>query len=160
MKLPTTHYRLPITQFVNLPDFIWLWKIAAWSMGLSIAAYLLLALSGIWMFYTRTSHRQRPGWLRSLHYNVGSIMVGLVLLLLTIGIVGTLGHYGTLGHSLHLPVGLAVVGLVLLSAGSALLISPQYSWARTFHVATNIFLFVGFVLVSLTGWDVVQKYLP
>ncbi|GET39399.1 hypothetical protein MiSe_41680 [Microseira wollei NIES-4236] len=160
MKLPTTHYRLPITQFVNLPDFIWLWKIAAWSMGLSIAAYLLLALSGIWMFYTRTSGRQKPSWLRSLHYTTGSIMVGLVLLLLTIGIVGTLGHYGTLGHSSHLPAGLAVVGLVLLSAGSAILISPQFPWARPFHIATNFVLFVGFVLVSLTGWDVVQKYLP
>lgn len=145
---------------MNLPDFIWLWKIAAWSMGLSIAAYLLLALSGIWIFYTRTSGWQRPGWLRSLHYTTGSVMVGLVLLLLTIGIVGTLGHYGTLGHSLHLPVGLAVVGLVLISAGSAILISPQYPWARPFHMATNIVLLIGFVLVSLTGWDVVQKYLP
>ncbi len=87
-------------------------------------------------------------------------MVGLVLLLLTIGIVGTLGHYGSLGHSSHLPAGLAVVGLVLLSAGSAILISPQFAWARLFHIVTNIVLFVGFVLVSLTGWDVVQKYLP
>lgn len=87
-------------------------------------------------------------------------MVALVLLLLAIGIVGTLGHFGTLGHSSHLPVGLAVVGLVLLSAGSATQISAKRAWARSLHIGTNIALFVGFLWVSLTGWIVVQKYLP
>lgn len=129
-------------------------------MGLSIAAYLVLAVSGSWMFYIRKTRSQRPPWVRALHYTTGSVMVALVLLLLTIGIVGTLGHYGTLGHSPHLPAGLAVVGLILISAGSAILISPQYPWARPFHIASNLALFIGFVFVSLTGWDVVQKYLP
>ncbi|MFB2917004.1 MULTISPECIES: DUF4079 domain-containing protein [Aerosakkonema] len=145
---------------MNLPDFIWLWRIAAWSMGFSLVAYLLLAASGIWMLYIRQSRRSRPNWLRPLHYWIGGTMVALVLLLLTIGIVGTLGHYGSLNHSIHLPSGLAVVGLVLLSAGSATLISPQFPWARPLHIGTNIILFVGFALVSLTGWSVVQKYLP
>lgn len=86
--------------------------------------------------------------------------MGLVLLLLAIGIVGTLGHYGTLGHSPHLIAGLTVVGLVLLSAGSATQISAKRSWARSLHVGTNITLFVGLLWVSLTGWSVVQKYLP
>lgn len=145
---------------MNLPDFIWLWRIAAWSMGFSLVAYLLLGASGIWMLYLRQSRRSRPNWLRPLHYWIGGTMVALVLLLLTIGIVGTLGHYGSLNHSIHLPSGLAVVGLVLLSAGSATLISPQFPWARLLHIGTNIILFVGFALVSLTGWSVVQKYLP
>ena len=145
---------------MNLPDFIWLWRIAAWSMGLSLAAYFLLAVSGFWMFYLRKQSQQRPAWLRPLHYAIGATMVGLVLLLLTIGIVGTIGHYGSLNHSIHLPVGLAVVGLVLISAGSATLINSPYSWARRLHIATNLLLLVGFSLVSLTGWIVVQKYLP
>ncbi|MBD2180850.1 DUF4079 domain-containing protein [Planktothrix sp. FACHB-1355] len=145
---------------MNLPDFIWLWRIAAWSMGFSLVAYLLLAASGIWMLYIRQSRRSRPNWLRPLHYWIGGTMVALVLLLLTIGIVGTLGHYGSLNHSIHLPSGLAVVGFVLLSAGSATLISPQFPWARPLHIGTNIILLVGFALVSLTGWSVVQKYLP
>ena len=129
-------------------------------MGLSIAAYLLLLLSGVSMFYLRRSHQQRPNWLRPLHYAIGGTMVGLVLLLLSIGIVGTLGHYGSLNHSSHLPSGLAVVGLVLVSAGSATLISPQHPWARRLHIATNLLLFFGLIVVSLTGWIVVQKYLP
>ena len=40
---------------MDLPSFIWLWKIAAWSMGLSLLAYFLLAVTGIWMFRTRAS---------------------------------------------------------------------------------------------------------
>lgn len=102
----------------------------------------------------------RLHWLRSLHLMTGGTMVLLVLLLLAIGLIGTVGHYGTLGHSVHLPVGLLVVGLTLLSAWSALQISPERPWARSLHLCTNLVLLVGFVLVSLTGWSVVQKYLP
>ena len=99
-------------------------------------------------------------WLLKLHYYVGGTMVGLVLLLLVVGIVGTLGHFGSLGHSPHLFAGLTVVGLVLLSAGSATQISAKQPWARSLHIGTNITLFVGFLWVLLTGWSVVQKYLP
>jgi len=145
---------------LNLPSFLWLWKIAAWSIGLALLAYLLLALTGICMFRARWTHSLRPSWLHSLHYAMGGSMVVLVLLLLGIGIVGTLGRFGSLGHSSHLPAGLAVVGLVLLSAGSATQISVKQPWARSLHIATNITLFIGLVWVSLTGWTVVQKYLP
>jgi hypothetical protein len=153
---------------MNLPSFLWLWKMAAWSMGLSLLAYLMLAVTGVWMFRARTS-RQFPfiaqfmggnKEVRSLHYLMGMSMVTLVLLLLAIGIVGTLGHFGSLGHSSHLIAGLIVVGFVLLSAFSATQISARRPWARPLHVGINIILFLGFAWVSLTGWIVVQKYLP
>lgn len=145
---------------MDLPSFLWLWKIAAWSMGLSLFTYFLLLISGIVLFSRRQSKRRRPQWLRPLHYTLGSILVILVLLLLTIGIVGTLGHYGNLGHSSHLIAGIVVVLLVLLSAWSAVQISPQKPWARSLHIGTNAILLLGFSWVSLTGWIVVQKYLP
>ncbi len=129
-------------------------------MGLSLLAYGLLAASGLWLRSRRMQQQPRPHWLRSLHLMTGGTMVLLVLLLLAIGLIGTVGHYGTLGHSVHLPVGLLVVGLTLLSAWSALQISPEQPWARSLHLGTNLVLLVGFVLVSLTGWSVVQKYLP
>lgn len=129
-------------------------------MGLSLLAYLLLAVTGIWMFRARQNRSSRPNWLRSLHYAIGGTMVGLVLLLLAVGIVGTLGHFGSLGHSSHLIAGLTVVGLVLLSYGSATQINIKQPWARSLHIGTNIALFVGFLWVSLSGWSVVQKYLP
>lgn len=145
---------------MNLPSFIWLWKIAAWSMGLSLLAYFMLAVTGVWMFQTRKMSTPRPEWLRSLHYGIGGSMVLLVLLLLGIGIVGTLGHFGSLGHSQHLYAGLVVVGLVLVSAVSATQINARRAWARSIHIATNVILFIGFVWVSFSGWSVVQKYLP
>ena len=144
---------------MNLPSFLWLWKIAAWSMGLSLFAYFLLGVSGGWMFYRRKSTSSSAVWLRSLHYIIGSIMVMLVLLLLVIGLVGTLGHYGSLGHSWHLIAGLLTVILVVISATAATQISPEKPTMRWLHIGTNIMLFLSFVMVSLSGWDVVQKYL-
>lgn len=129
-------------------------------MGLSLTTYGFLAVTGGWMFYTRRTRQRRSRWLRPLHYTLGGSLVALVLLLLTIGIVGTLGHYGSLGHSPHLPAGLMVVALVLLSAWSATQISAKNPWARPLHIGTNLVLFGGFALVTLSGWIVVQKYLP
>ena len=77
-----------------------------------------------------------------------------------IGLLGTVGHYGSLIHSSHFSAGLLVVALVSLSAWSSTKISSQRPWARSIHIGTNIILFAGFVFVSLTGWEVVQKYLP
>ncbi|MBW4645413.1 MAG: DUF4079 domain-containing protein [Goleter apudmare HA4340-LM2] len=153
---------------MHLPSFLWLWKIAAWSMGLSLLAYLLLAVTGFWMLRARTS-QQPPSipfltkghqGMRSLHFTIGISMVSLVLLLLAIGVIGTLGHFGSLGQSSHLVAGLIVVALVLLSAFSATQIIARQSWARPLHIGINIVLFMGFAWVSLTGWSVVQKYLP
>lgn len=112
------------------------------------------------MLFARRNSQPRPKWLRPLHYAIGGIMVTLVLLLLSIGIVGTIGYYGDLGHSVHLPAGVIVVSLTLISAWSATQISPKRPWARSLHVGTNIGLFLGFATVGLTGWSVVQKYLP
>lgn len=144
---------------MHLPDFVWLWRMAAWSMGLSLTAYLVLALSGGGMLYKRTKQQPRPQWLRPLHYSMGIILVGLVIFLMAIGLVGTWGHFGSLGHSWHLGAGLTVVGLVIISAISSSQISgnPQ---ARQIHIAINALLLTGFLWVLLTGWDVVQKYLP
>jgi len=129
-------------------------------MGLSVSAYLVLAVLGGWLAVARLTHRPRPSWVRSLHIAVGISLVSLVLLLLSIGIIGTLGEYGSLGHSAHLPAGLTVVALVLLSAWSASRIDSSRPWARRLHVGINAVLFLALATVTLTGWQVVQKYLP
>ena len=129
-------------------------------MGFSLLAYVLLAMTGVWMSQVRSKGQSHPDWLRSLHYTIGQILGLLVLLLLGIGLVGTVGHYGSLGHSTHLPAGLIVVALVTISFWSATQINPERSWARSLHISTNLILFLGFIWVSVTGWDVVQKYLP
>jgi len=128
-------------------------------MGLSVAAYGLLAGTGIGLYYFRRQKSPRPQWLRPFHYTMGIVFVTLVLLLLTIGIIGTIGQYGNLGHSPHLIAGLVVVTLTLVSAGSASQISPKRQWARRLHVTTNAILLFALAYVSWTGWDVVQQYL-
>lgn len=128
-------------------------------MGGAIAFYLLLLASGTWMYYGRVARVGRPPWLRNAHYVSGIIIVFLVLLLLGIGIVGTIGYYGSLGHSPHLWAGLFVVGLIALSAWSAHQITPQNSGARLLHITSNAILFIALAYVSWTGWLVVQKYL-
>ncbi len=157
---------------MDLPSFIWLWRIAAWSMGLSLTVFGFLALSGGALFYSRQRSQtvgtgdvllksafERPAWLRPLHYVFGGVLVALVVLLLSIGIVGTLGEYGGLGHSIHLPVGLIVVALTLSSAWCATRISPKRPWARKAHLTLNGILLFAFIVVTATGWSVVQKYL-
>ncbi len=144
---------------LDLPSFLWLWKIAAWAMGLTIAAYGVLLFSGSWMYYGRVTKIGRPYWLRNFHYTMGIIIIFLVLLLLAIGLVGTLGYYGSLGHSSHLNAGLIVVVLIFLSGWSAKQINSQNTWARIIHISINTALFFALVFVSWTGWDVVQKYL-
>lgn len=144
---------------MDLPSFIWLWRIAAWSMGLSLTTFGLLALSGGTLFYARQEERDRPSWLRPVHYCLGAILVCLVLLLLSIGVIGTLGEYGHLGHSIHLPAGLTVVSLTLASAFCATRISPDRPWARKAHLTLNAILLFAFIAVTATGWSVVQKYL-
>jgi hypothetical protein len=129
-------------------------------MGFTVTGYLLLAVTGLGHVYWRKHLGYSGGWLRSLHFCLGLALVLLVLLLLGIGIVGTLGEYGRLGHSIHLPLGLAVVALVLTSAWSASQISVERPWARSLHLALNGALGLMLAGVGWSGWQVVQKYLP
>ena len=145
---------------MDLPSFLWLWRIAAWSMGSLLLIYTGLAASGITVRILRQRSQPYPVWLRPLHLLLGGVALGLVLLLMTIGIVGTLGYYGNLGHSGHLPAGLIVVALFLISAWSASRMSTERPWARSLHVKINLTLLFALGGVLLTGWDVVQKYLP
>lgn len=144
----------------DLSQLLWLWMIAAWSMGLACLTYLALGVTGAGFLVNRWRHRPRPAWLRPLHYTLGIVLVLAVVVLLSIGLAGTWKHYGSFGHSWHLPAGLTVAMLVFLSAGSAMAISPKRSWSRRLHVGANIALFLGLIAVSLTGWGVVQQYLP
>lgn len=128
-------------------------------MGLSIVAYLCLAMTGIWINQARQQQRQSSRWLTSTHSFLGWVLVFLVLLLLGIGIVGTLGHFGSLYQSPHFIAGWLVVALVLISAWTATQIDPRRPWIRLLHIANNVVLFFAMAWVSWTGWLVVQKYL-
>jgi hypothetical protein len=144
---------------MDLPSFLWLWKIAAWFMGLALLTYSSLVVTGLGMARARHIEAYRGSW-RRIHIALGIVLVVLVLGLFGIGIVGTLGHYGSLGHSVHALIGGVVVGITLLSTGAALQIQGGQTWARPLHVGLNGLLGIAFLGVLGTGWVVVQKYLP
>ncbi len=145
---------------MNLPSFLWLWKIAAWSMGFAIFLYLCLAISGVSFVVLQRKKKKRPQWLRPFHQWLGFGMVFLIFLLLFIGLIGTVGYYGSLGHSIHLLAGIIIVIISSLSAWSSTQINFQNSWAKKLHVSLNVGLFFAFASVGLSGWTIVQKYLP
>ena len=128
-------------------------------MGLSLLTYSILAVTGLGMAHTRKAQLPHAAW-RTTHITLGLSLTILVLGLSSIGIVGTLGQYGSLGHSNHGIFGGIVVSITLLSAGAALQIQRGYAWARPLHIALNVLLGAAFLGVLWTGWIVVQQYLP
>lgn len=145
-------------------------------MGFTIAAYILLALSGLWLGWRArvveqatnlgstdlgdTAEPEVGHGLRVVHLILGAAIIFLVLFLLAIGLVGTLGHFGSLVQSPHFAVGLTVVGLTIAAAVTGLRISPDRRYSRAIHRTIDVALCVALVIVTYTGWDVVQKYLP
>ena len=128
-------------------------------MGFTLVSYSLLFLSGGKILSSRLNLSRSWNWVKLFHLVMGVSLIFLVLLLLGIGLVGTVGHYGDLGHSSHLWAGLAVVFLVIVSGWSATNIFMGRAWARKVHLIVNALLMGGLIFVSWTGWSVVQKYL-
>jgi hypothetical protein len=144
-------------------------------MGFTIAAYILLAVSGLWLGWRARVSPVDDGdsanlgeiadsevgrGLRVVHLVLGIAIIFLVLFLLAIGLVGTLGHFGSLIQSPHFAAGLIVVGLTIAAAVTGLRISPDRHYSRAIHRTIDVALCVALVIVTYTGWDVVQKYLP
>jgi hypothetical protein len=140
-------------------------------MGFTIAAYILLALSGLWLGWrtravvhstdlSETADSEVGQGLRVVHLILGAAIIFLVLFLLAIGLVGTLGHFGSLIQSPHFVVGFVVVGLTIAAAITGLRISPERRYSRAIHRTIDVALCVALVIVTYTGWEVVQKYLP
>ncbi len=160
---------------MDLPSFLWLWRWAAWSMGGVVVLYGLLMATGSHLFRLRRrsssqvsmhevsgieiSGREISGQSCWVHILLGILLLGLVLELLAIGIVGTLGQFGSLGQSVHLWAGLGVTGLSLLTAWHGWQ-GIRWPSSRGIHVMLNGVLGLVLLWVSWTGWQVVQKYLP
>ena len=144
---------------MDLPSFVWLWRWAAWSMGGVILLYVLLLLTGLKLFQQHRAWLAPGSAVRWIHITLGILLVGLVLELLAIGVVGTLGHFGSLGQSVHLWAGVGVTGLTLLTAWHGWQ-GRRWQSSRGIHILLNGVLAVALVGVSWTGWQVVQKYLP
>jgi uncharacterized membrane protein len=91
------------------------------------------------------------------HYQVGSILLAVMVLGTLGGMAVTYINNGKLFVSPHLIVGLTMTGLVASSAALSPLMQKGHDWARYLHIALNTTLVGLFGWQAVTGMDIVQR---
>jgi len=132
--------------------------------------WLLLALSiyalytGIQVIRVRTAKgeeksRLLKGKFREVHYQVGSALLALMVMGTLGGMAVTFINNKKLFVGPHLLVGLAMTGLIAISASLAPLMQQGNQWARVTHITINGIVLGLFGWQAVTGMQIVQKIL-
>jgi uncharacterized membrane protein len=91
------------------------------------------------------------------HYQVGSVLLGLMV----IGAIAALGvtyiNNGKLFVGPHLLAGLGMTGLIAVSASLSPFMQKGNNWARFTHIALNIVLLGLFGWQAITGMQIVER---
>jgi hypothetical protein len=94
---------------------------------------------------------------RTKHYQIGSILLALMVL----GTIGGMGvtyiNNGKLFVGPHLLVGLGMTGLIATSVALVPYMQKGNELARISHISLNIILLGLFVWQAVTGMDIVQR---
>jgi len=93
----------------------------------------------------------------SLHYNLGSIFLVLMVAGAVGGMAITYNDNGKLFVGAHLIAGLGLTILAALSAALAPLLQRGKEWVRSTHIAINTILIGIFAWQTFTGWQIVQR---
>lgn len=93
------------------------------------------------------------------HYQVGSILLALMVVGCIGGMAVTYINNGKLFFGPHLLVGLAMTALIAMSASLAPFMQKGQDWARYSHIALNVALVGLFGWQAVTGIQIVQKIL-
>ncbi|WP_254564466.1 DUF4079 domain-containing protein [Oscillatoria sp. HE19RPO] len=93
------------------------------------------------------------------HYQIGSLMLALMVFGTVVGMGATYVNNGKLFFGPHLLVGLGMTTMVAISASLAPLMQQGVAWARVTHVAMNMTLLTLFGWQAFTGLQIVQKIL-
>ena len=91
------------------------------------------------------------------HYQIGSILLALMVLGTLSGMGVTYINNGKLFVGPHLLVGLTMTGLIAISAALSPYMQKGQSWARYTHIALNISLLGLFGWQAVSGMDIVQR---
>jgi hypothetical protein len=86
------------------------------------------------------------------HHQIGSIFLALIVM----GAIGGIIVSGKIGIGPHLFAGLAIVGLVSISA-ALVPFMQKHTWVRSVHVSLNLVVLGLFGWQALTGVQIVQK---
>jgi MFS family permease len=90
------------------------------------------------------------------HHQMGSILLGLMVMGAIGGIVVTYINNGKIMIGPHLFAGLGMVGLISTSA-ALVPFMQKHDWVRSIHVSLNVVLMGLFGWQALTGVQIVQK---
>ena len=91
------------------------------------------------------------------HYQVGSILLALMVLGTIGGMAVTYINNGKLFVGPHLLAGLGMTGIIATSAALVPLMQKGYNFARYTHIALNVTLVGLFSWQAITGMQIVQK---
>lgn len=124
-------------------------------MWVLLAASIYAMSLGIKVRKTRTAEGEAKkelikGKFNVKHYQVGSILLALMVVGCIGGMAVTYINNAKLFFGPHLLVGLAMTGLIAMSASLAPFMQKGQDWARYSHIALNV------TLVGLFGWQAVS----
>lgn len=139
------------SQFFH-PLFMW--------VLLALAVYALYL--GIQTRRTRTADKEQRKELikkqfNTRHYQMGSVLLALMVLGSIGGMAVTYINNGKLFVSAHLLVGLGMTGAIATSAALVPFMQKGNEMARYTHIALNVTLLGLFCWQALTGMDIVQR---
>ncbi|NJO81095.1 MAG: DUF4079 domain-containing protein [Cyanobacteria bacterium RM1_2_2] len=91
------------------------------------------------------------------HYQLGSILLALMVIGSIGAMAATYVNSGKLFVNPHLLVGLGMTGLIAMSASLSPYMQKGHDWARYSHIALNLVLVGLFAWQAVTGMQIVQN---
>lgn len=91
------------------------------------------------------------------HYQVGSLVLVLMVLGTISGMAVTYINNGKLFVGPHLIAGLGMTGLIAMSAGLSPFMQKGQDWARYTHIFLNVIITGLFGWQAVSGMDIVQR---
>lgn len=91
------------------------------------------------------------------HYQIGSVLLGLMVVGAIGGMAVTYINNGKLFVGPHLIAGLGMTALIAMSASLSPFMQKGQNWARFTHIALNVVLLGLFGWQAVTGVEIVQR---
>jgi hypothetical protein len=91
------------------------------------------------------------------HYQMGSVLLGLMVVGAIGGMAVTYINNGKLFVGPHLVAGLGMTALIAMSASLSPFMQKGQNWARFTHIALNVVLLGLFGWQAVTGVEIVQR---
>lgn len=149
---------------LEIPEGVKIWS----QFGHPILMWILLATS-VYALYlgfqarrTRTADKEARKELvkkhfRDRHYQIGSLLLALMVLGTIGGMTVTYINNGKLFVGPHLLIGLAMTGLIATAAALVPLMQKGNEAARYTHIALNVILLGLFGWQAVSGMDILQR---